>query len=125
MEAVIPKLSPIYWQYVQSVKTEDDVNVLLGKTFSRQDMIQSLFLRLFSLKFVKDYYKGGLLCQEVHNTSNLPEAACFQVAGLSIAQIALLVYWEGRRGDPRLFCCSTAGKAIGWLEMILQVLHCC
>ena len=32
LEAVLPKLSPIHLDYVQSVKTEDYVDVLLAKT---------------------------------------------------------------------------------------------
>ena len=35
LETVLPKLSPIHWEYVQSVRTEDGVDVLLAKTFSR------------------------------------------------------------------------------------------
>ena len=80
MEAVLTKLSLIHWQYVQSVKLEDDVDVLLGKTFSSRDMTQELILQLFSLKFAQDCYQGGRLCQRVHNTSNLPVSVATRLA---------------------------------------------
>ena len=46
LEAFLPKLSPIHWD--QSVKTEDDVDVLLAKTFVRQDMFSKRHLHCFS-----------------------------------------------------------------------------
>ena len=59
----------------------------------------SLLLPPFLLKFVQDCYKGRRLCQGVYNTSNLPRAP--RVAGLSIAQIALLACLELREeGRP-------------------------
>ena len=65
LEAVLPKLSPIHWEYVWSVKIEDSVDVLLRKAFSRQDLFPRrpdhsfrVLLTLFLLKFVQDCYKG-------------------------------------------------------------------
>ena len=65
LEAVLPKLSPIHWEYVWSVKIEDGVDVLLRKAFSRQDLFPRrpdhsfrVLLTLFLLKFVQDCYKG-------------------------------------------------------------------
>ena len=48
LETVLPKLSPIHWEYVQSVRTEDGVDVLLAKKFSRQDMFSRRPLHSFT-----------------------------------------------------------------------------
>ena len=113
LEAVLPKLSPIHWEYVQSVKTEDDVDVLLAKTFARQALKKapSLLLPLFLLNFVQDCHQARRSSQRVYDTSNLPEAP--RVAGLSTAQIALLVYCvlreKGRPENPYSFFAALRG----------------
>ena len=48
LEAVLPKLSPIPLDYVQIVRTEDDVNVPLAKTFVSQDIFSRKPFHFFS-----------------------------------------------------------------------------
>ena len=117
MEAILPKLSPVHWDFVNSVKTEDDVDRLLEKTFARQDVLVLLPtpLSLCSLTFVhwQDYYKGRCY-QGVYesDTSNIEQASL--VVGLYDAQIALLVYFQlreaGQRANPIIFFDAVRGR---------------
>lgn len=107
----LSKLTLIHWEYVQSIKAENNVDFLLAKTCSRQNMLPagcSLLFLLFLLEFVQHCYKGIWLCQGVYDTNNLPEPP--HIGGLSIAKVTILVFLqfklrqEGQRGNPYLFC---------------------
>ena len=95
LEAELPKLSPIHWEYVQRLKTEDDVDVLLAKTFARQDMLSKRRLHFFSR------YSYSTLCRTVTKQDRAARESTTPVISLrllyllhklSTAQIALLDY---------------------------------
>ena len=137
---------PFHWECVQSVKTEDDVDVLLAKyiLFARQDMLSKRRLHFFSR------YSYSTLCRTVTKQDRAARESTTPVISLrllyllhklSTAQIALLDYllhkspcWSPAFYEKRVpkirtvflqHCEDNHRKAREEFEGVTQFLHCC
>ena len=120
LETVFPKLSPIHGDYVQSVKTEDNVDVLLAKTFVRHDMFSRRPLHFFS----RCSYSN--LCRTVSKQDGSVREATRPVISQAPRVVGLSNYEKrSQPANPFIFCAALRGthrKARNELEGVTQLL---